>query len=92
MPRVIPFAFSLHPASAPVHHVLTQPVTTRFLRRCRKILRADPHNLIAVEKGRAYPSDTPPKQRVTARSRGRSRIGFTVKSWAGPRHLFMRTR
>jgi len=58
----------------------------------KKYYAADPHNLIAVEKGRAYPSDTPQNNVYT-------RAAAAIEDWIHsqvvvrtPRHLFMRTR
>jgi uncharacterized protein (DUF1015 family) len=60
MAQVYPFrAFRYNPASAPFERVLTQPYDKISPAMQEKYYAADPHNLIAVEKGRAYPSDTP---------------------------------
>jgi uncharacterized protein (DUF1015 family) len=60
MAQIYPFrAFRYNPASAPFERVLTQPYDKISPAMQEKYYAADPHNLIAVEKGRAYPSDTP---------------------------------
>src|SRR6266849_6075434 len=60
MTQVYPFrAFRYNPAHAPFDRVLTQPYDKISPAMQEKYYAADPHNLIAVEKGRAYPSDTP---------------------------------
>src|SRR5439155_8988888 len=48
-----------NPKQAPFDRVLTQPYDKISPAMQEKYYAADPHNLIAVEKGRAYPSDTP---------------------------------
>src|SRR3989441_871660 len=60
MAQVYPFrAFRYNPALAPFDRVLTQPYDKISPAMQEKYHAADPHNLIAVEKGRAYPGDTP---------------------------------
>src|SRR3979490_528938 len=60
MAQVYPFrAFRYNPARAPFDRVLTQPYDKISPAMQEKYYAADPHNLITVEKGRAYPSDTP---------------------------------
>ncbi len=60
MAQVYPFrAFRYNPARAPFDCVLTQPYDKISPTMQEKYYAADPHNLIAVEKGRAYPGDTP---------------------------------
>jgi uncharacterized protein (DUF1015 family) len=60
MAQVYPFrAFRYNPARAPFERVLTQPYDKISPAMQEKYYAADPHNLIAVEKGRAYPGDTP---------------------------------
>jgi uncharacterized protein (DUF1015 family) len=60
MAQVYPFrAFRYNPAQAPFERVLTQPYDKISPAMQEKYYAADPHNLIVVEKGRAYPSDTP---------------------------------
>jgi uncharacterized protein (DUF1015 family) len=60
MAQVYPFrAFRYNPARAPFDRVLTQPYDKISTAMQEKYYAADPHNLIAVEKGRGYPGDTP---------------------------------
>jgi uncharacterized protein (DUF1015 family) len=60
MGQVYPFrAFRYDPVRAPFERVLTQPYDKISPAMQEKYYAADPHNLIAVEKGRAYPGDTP---------------------------------
>jgi len=60
MAQVYPFrAFRYNPKQAPFDRVLTQPYDKISPAMQEKYYATDPHNLIAVEKGRAYPSDTP---------------------------------
>src|SRR3989441_697053 len=60
MAQVYPFrAFRYNPALAPFDRVLTQPYDKISPAMQEKYYAADPHNLIPVEKGRAYPGDTP---------------------------------
>src|SRR5258706_7699896 len=60
MAQVYPFrAFRYNPERAPFDRVLTQPYDKISPAMQEKYYAADPHNLITVEKGRAYPSDTP---------------------------------
>src|SRR5437870_9362954 len=60
MAQVYPFrAFRYNPARAPFDRVLTQPYDKISPAMQEKYYAADPHNLIAVEKGRTYPGDTP---------------------------------
>jgi len=60
MAQLYPFrAFRYNPARAPFDRVLTQPYDKISPAMQEKYYAADPHNLIAVEKGRAYPGDTP---------------------------------
>jgi uncharacterized protein (DUF1015 family) len=60
MAQVFTFrAFRYNPALAPFERVLTQPYDKISPAMQEKYYAADPHNLIAVEKGRAYPTDTP---------------------------------
>src|SRR5260370_9734407 len=59
MALVYPFrAFRYNPERAPFDRVLTQPNDKISPEMQEKYYGADPHNLIAVEKGRAYPGDT----------------------------------
>jgi uncharacterized protein (DUF1015 family) len=60
MAQVFPFrAFRYNPARAPFERVLTQPYDKISPGMQDKYYAADPHNLVTVEKGRAYPSDSP---------------------------------
>jgi uncharacterized protein (DUF1015 family) len=60
MAEVYPFrAFRYNPERAPFDGVLTQPYDKISPAMQEKYYAADPHNLISVEKGRAYPGDTP---------------------------------
>ena len=60
MAQVYPFrAFRYNPARAPFDRVLTQPYDKISPAMQEKYYAADAHNLIAVEKGRGYPGDTP---------------------------------
>jgi len=60
MAQVFPFrAFRYNPARAPFDLVLTQPYDKISPSMQDKYYASDPHNLIAVEKGRSNPSDTP---------------------------------
>src|SRR3989475_12857174 len=59
MAQVSPFrAFRDSPERAPFDRVLTQPYDKISPAMQEKYYAADPHNLIAVEKGRTYPGDT----------------------------------
>ncbi|HEY2461329.1 MAG TPA: DUF1015 domain-containing protein [Candidatus Acidoferrum sp.] len=60
MAQVYPFrAFRYNPAQVSFDRVLTQPYDKISSEMQDKYYAADPHNLIVVEKGRAYPSDAP---------------------------------
>ncbi|HKD51661.1 MAG TPA: DUF1015 domain-containing protein [Candidatus Acidoferrum sp.] len=60
MAQVFPFrAFRYNPARAPFERVLTQPYDKISPAMQEKYYACDPHNLIAVEKGRTNPDDTP---------------------------------
>jgi uncharacterized protein (DUF1015 family) len=60
MAQVFPFrAFRYNPARAPFDRVLTQPYDKISPAMQEKYYAADAHNLIAVEKGRSLPDDTP---------------------------------
>jgi uncharacterized protein (DUF1015 family) len=59
MAQVQPFrAFRYNPARAPFDRVLTQPYDKISPAMQEKYYAADPHNLITVEKGRAFPNDS----------------------------------
>src|SRR5260370_5822399 len=75
MAQVYPFrAFRYNPAHAPFDRVLTQPYDKISPAMQEKYYAADPHNLIAVEKGRAYPSDTPQNNVYT-------RAAAAIENW-----------
>jgi uncharacterized protein (DUF1015 family) len=60
MALVQPFrAFRYNPTVAPFDRVLTQPYDKISPAMQDKYYAADPHNLIAIEKGRAQPDDSP---------------------------------
>ncbi len=60
MALVYPFrAYRYNPDIAPFDRVLTQPYDKISPAQQEKYYAADPHNLIAVEKGRTFPQDTP---------------------------------
>jgi uncharacterized protein (DUF1015 family) len=60
MAQVYPFrAFRYNPERVAFDRVLTQPYDKISPAMQEKYYAADAHNLIAVEKGRAYPGDTP---------------------------------
>src|SRR2546430_9775438 len=66
MAQVYPFrAFRYNPKQAPFDRVLTQPYDKISPAMQEKYYAADPHNLIAVEKGRSLPSDTPQNNAYT---------------------------
>ena len=59
MAQVYPFrAFRYNPARVSFDRVLTQPYDKISPAMQEKYYSVDPHNLIAVEKGRVYPSDS----------------------------------
>jgi len=75
MAQVYPFrAFRYDAARAPFDRVLTQPYDKISPAMQEKYYAADPHNLIAVEKGRAYPGDTPQNNVYT-------RAAAAVEDW-----------
>src|SRR5947209_16954768 len=60
MAQVQPFrAFRYNPERASFQNVLTQPYDKISPEMQDKYYAADPHNLIAIEKGRVFPSDAP---------------------------------
>jgi uncharacterized protein (DUF1015 family) len=60
MAQVQPFqAFRYNPQRVPFERVLTQPYDKISTSMQDTYYAADPHNLIAVEKGRSYPTDSP---------------------------------
>jgi uncharacterized protein (DUF1015 family) len=75
MAEVYPFrAFRYNPERAPFDRVLTQPYDKISPAMQEKYYAADLHNLIAVEKGRAYPGDTPHSNVYT-------RAGAAIEDW-----------
>src|SRR5271155_1179248 len=60
MAQVQPFqAFRYNPQRVPFERVLTQPYDKISTSMQDTYYTADPHNLISVEKGRSYPTDSP---------------------------------
>jgi uncharacterized protein (DUF1015 family) len=77
MAQVYPFrAYRYNPQVAPFDRVLTQPYDKISPAQQEKYYAADPHNLIAVEKGRTYPDDTPQNNVYT-------RAAAALQSWIG---------
>ena len=75
MAQVYPFrAFRYNPERAPFDRVLTQPYDKISPAMQEKYYAADPHNLITIEKGRAYPGDTPQNNVYT-------RAGAALEDW-----------
>jgi len=75
MAQVYPFrAFRYDPKRAPFDRVLTQPYDKISSAMQEKYYTADPHSLIAVEKGRAYPSDAPQNNVYT-------RAAAAIENW-----------
>ena len=60
MAQVFPFrAFRFNPQVAPFDRVLTQPYDKISPERQAEYYAMHPHNLIVVEKGRVFPTDSP---------------------------------
>jgi uncharacterized protein (DUF1015 family) len=75
MAQVYPFrAYRYNPAHAPLDRVLTQPYDKISQGMQEKYYASDPHNLIAVEKGRVSPDDTQQNNVYT-------RASAAVESW-----------
>jgi len=75
MALVRPFrAFRYNPELAPLERVLTQPYDKISPAQQEKYYSADPHNLIAVEKGRTSPSDS-------AQDNVYTRAAAALKDW-----------
>jgi len=75
MALVYPFrAYRYNPDIAPFDRVLTQPYDKISPAQQEKYYAADPHNLIAVEKGRTSPQDTPQNNVYT-------RAAAALKGW-----------
>jgi uncharacterized protein (DUF1015 family) len=69
-------AFRYNPELAPFERVLTQPYDKISPAQQEKYYSAHPHNLIAVEKGRTLPSDSPQDSVYT-------RAAAALKEWIG---------
>ena len=79
MAQVYPFrAFRYSPANAhaPYEKLLTQPYDKISPAMQESYYAADPHNLISVEKGRAYATDTPQNNVYT-------RAAAALQDWIG---------
>lgn len=75
MAVVYPFrAYRYNPEVAPFDRLLTQPYDKISPEQQEKYYAADPHNLIAVEKGRTSPQDTPHNSVYT-------RAAAALKDW-----------
>src|SRR6266481_1502323 len=75
MAQVYPFrAFRYDPKRAPLERVLTQPYDKISPAMQEKYYTADRHSLIAVEKGRADPSDAPQNNVYT-------RAAAAIENW-----------
>lgn len=71
MAQVFPFrALRFNPQLAPFERVLTQPYDKISPQRQAEYYAMHPHNLIAVEKGRSFPQDTP-QNNVYTRAAGK---------------------
>lgn len=75
MALVQPFrAYRYNPSVAPFDRVLTQPYDKITPAMQEKYYAADPHNLIAIEKGRTSPDDSPQNNVYT-------RAAATLRDW-----------
>src|SRR5580658_42658 len=75
MAQVHPFqAFRYNPQRVPFERVLTQPYDKISPATQDNYYAADPHNLIAVEKGRTFPDDSPQNNVYT-------RAGAALEKW-----------
>jgi uncharacterized protein (DUF1015 family) len=75
MAQVFPFrAYRYNPQIAPYERVLTQPYDKISPAMQEKYYAADVHNLIAVEKGRAFPNDSKDNSVYT-------RAASALKNW-----------
>ena len=75
MALVYPFrAFRYNPDFSSYDRVLTQPYDKISSAMQDRYYAADPHNLIAIEKGRAFPTDTPQNNVYT-------RAAFALQDW-----------
>jgi uncharacterized protein (DUF1015 family) len=70
MADIFPFqAYRYNPGRVPLERVLTQPYDKITPAMQQKYYQADPHNLIAVEKGRTLPADSPDNNVYTRAAR-----------------------
>ena len=77
MALVQPFrAYRYNPAVASYDRVLTQPYDKITPKRQEEYYATDPHNLIAIEKGRVQSDDTPQSNVYT-------RAAASLRSWIG---------
>jgi uncharacterized protein (DUF1015 family) len=77
MALVQPFrAYRYNPAVASYDRVLTQPYDKITPKRQAEYYASDPHNLIAIEKGRVQSDDTPQSNVYT-------RAAASLRSWIG---------
>jgi len=75
MALVQPFrAFRYNPSVAPFDRVLTQPYDKITATMQEQYYASGPHNLIAIEKGRVFPEDTPQNSVYT-------RAAATLNQW-----------
>ncbi|HEY6386386.1 MAG TPA: DUF1015 domain-containing protein [Candidatus Acidoferrum sp.] len=75
MAQIHPFqAFRYNPQRVPFERVLTQPYDKISPVMQDKYYAADPHNLITIEKGRAFPDDSPQNNVYT-------RAAVALDSW-----------
>ena len=93
MAKVHPFpAFRYNPDRVTFDRVLTQPYDKISPAVQEQYYAADPHNLIAVEKGRVFPVTPPPgwkvKKRLHARGRRIAKLDPRTNRPAGPRPCF----
>ena len=81
MAQVYPFrAFRYNPERVSFDRVLTQPYDKISPAMQEKYYAADPHNLIAVEKGRIYRRDTPQNNVYTRAGRGARKLDSRAPS------------
>ena len=79
MAQVFPFrAYRYNPEVAPFERVLTQPYDKISPAQQERYYEKDPNNLIAIEKGRVYPTDGPGNNVYT-------RAANTLKEWMAKR-------
>ena len=76
MAQVQPFqAFRYNPQRVPFERVLTQPYDKISASMQDRYYASDPHNLITIEKGRSYPTDSPQNNVYT-------RAAAALESWS----------